>query len=206
MSKKPRVSARKEPQQERSASLVESIKTAALRVFSKDNYDIATTTKIAQIAGVSIGSLYQYFPGKDAILRALIEERSKEQQRALDLLLSQAADEPLDLVLEKIIRLVAEPAHSANGLSRTFYQLGLALGAAEPIIESRRIASEAIIRNLQMRGDHFTVDLKTAVPVLINSVLGAIGANIIETAPIDSAELIKQLTRMSLLYLAGSTL
>lgn len=205
MSKKPRVSARKEPQQERSASLVESIKTAALRVFSKDNYDTATTTKIAQIAGVSIGSLYQYFPGKDAILRALIEERSKEQQRALDLLLSQTAAEPLDLVLEKIIQLVAEPAHSANGVSRTFYQIGLSLGAAEPIMKSRKAASDAIVRHLQMRGDHFTVDLNTSVPVLINAVLGAIAANIIETSAVDGEKLIKQLTRMSLLYLTGPT-
>lgn len=53
--------------------MVDSILDAAARVLRKDGYDDATTNRIAEVAGVSVGSLYQYFPNKEALARALIE-------------------------------------------------------------------------------------------------------------------------------------
>ena len=62
---------RKKPKQERSKTLVGSVLDATARILDGSGYAAATTNKIAEIAGVSIGSLYQYFPGKDAVLGAL---------------------------------------------------------------------------------------------------------------------------------------
>lgn len=67
---------RREPVQARSKQTVERILGAAAHVFSESGYG-ATTNHVAEAAGVSIGSLYQYFPDKDALLAAL-------QRRHLD--------------------------------------------------------------------------------------------------------------------------
>ena len=58
---------RKTPKQVRSKATVEAIISAGIRVLLTNGYDKASTYKIAEIAGVSIGSLYEYFPGKEAI-------------------------------------------------------------------------------------------------------------------------------------------
>src|SRR6202021_1519362 len=62
------ISSRKQPQQARSAELVEAILDAAVQVLAKEGAQRFTTARVAEKAGVSVGSLYQYFPNKAAIL------------------------------------------------------------------------------------------------------------------------------------------
>jgi AcrR family transcriptional regulator len=64
---------RKKPLQRRSQETVEVILEAAAQIFGEAGYDEGTTNRIAERAGVSIGSLYQYFPNKNALLVALVE-------------------------------------------------------------------------------------------------------------------------------------
>jgi AcrR family transcriptional regulator len=64
---------RKQPQQARSRAMVDSILDAAARVLREHGYDDATTNRVAEVAGVSVGSVYQYFPNKEAMVYALIE-------------------------------------------------------------------------------------------------------------------------------------
>lgn len=73
---------RKEPTQSRSRALVEAILTASARVFVEDGLDGANTNRIAEVAGVSVGSLYQYFPNKHSLARALLV-RHFQQAEAL---------------------------------------------------------------------------------------------------------------------------
>ena len=63
---------RKRPHQQRSAATVDAILEAAARILERKGLDALTTNAVAELAGVSIGSLYQYFPGKAAILAELI--------------------------------------------------------------------------------------------------------------------------------------
>lgn len=64
----PRISTRKQPKQARSAGLVEAILEAAVQVLRSEGAARFTTARVAERAGVSVGSLYQYFPNKAAIL------------------------------------------------------------------------------------------------------------------------------------------
>jgi len=71
----PRISSRKEPSQDRSSQLVAAILEAAIRVLAEQGAHRFTTARVAERAGVSVGSLYQYFPNKESILfRLQIEE------------------------------------------------------------------------------------------------------------------------------------
>ncbi len=86
-------SARKRPSQARSQVTVEAILDAAAQVFEARGYAAGTTNRIAARAGVSIGSLYEYFPNKDAIVVALAErELEREREEILELLQGSARD------------------------------------------------------------------------------------------------------------------
>jgi AcrR family transcriptional regulator len=69
---------RKQPGQARSVDTVAAILEAAAHILEEDDYSQYSTNTIAKRAGVSIGSLYQYFPGKDAITIALIQQQGDE--------------------------------------------------------------------------------------------------------------------------------
>ncbi len=78
----PRVSPRKLPKQDRSQVTVLAIVKAAAHVLVKHGYDHATTGLIAEAAGVSIGSLYQYFPNKEAVFSELLQRELAALEQA----------------------------------------------------------------------------------------------------------------------------
>jgi AcrR family transcriptional regulator len=84
---KPLISARKDPQQARSTQLVAAILEAAARVLVRDGAYQFTTARVAEAAGVSVGSLYQYFPNKEAILFRLQTEEWRETMSQLERIL-----------------------------------------------------------------------------------------------------------------------
>lgn len=96
---------RKMPTQARSKATVEAILRAAAQVFRRHGYASATTDRIAERAGVSIGSLYQYFPNKDAILVALAEQHIDEGFSLLGSLIAEAssAHPPLRSLLHRFV-------------------------------------------------------------------------------------------------------
>jgi AcrR family transcriptional regulator len=74
---------RKQPRQSRSRETVAAVLKAAAQVFTTRGYAATTTNHIAERAGVSIGSLYEYFPNKDALLVALMEQHIGEGESIL---------------------------------------------------------------------------------------------------------------------------
>jgi AcrR family transcriptional regulator len=69
---------KKVPQQERSRAMVETILAAATRVLNERPLAAVNTNLVAEVAGVSIGSLYQYFPSKQAIVESLVERHRRD--------------------------------------------------------------------------------------------------------------------------------
>lgn len=78
MARAPRTTPRKAAQQDRSRTTVDAILRATARILVRDGYDRASTNKIALAAGVSIGSLYQYFPSKEALVAELLDRHCAE--------------------------------------------------------------------------------------------------------------------------------
>jgi AcrR family transcriptional regulator len=82
--KPPATTPRKLPQQARSTRLVEAILQAAIRVLEREGAAAFTTIRVAEKAGISVGSLYQYFPNKESILLRLQEDEWASTGRLLD--------------------------------------------------------------------------------------------------------------------------
>jgi AcrR family transcriptional regulator len=93
--KTPEVSSRKHPQQARSSDLVAAVLDAAVQVLTSEGAQRFTTARVAERAGVSVGSLYQYFPNKAAILFRLQADEWHRTTELLRAILENTADPPL---------------------------------------------------------------------------------------------------------------
>ncbi|MES0064968.1 TetR family transcriptional regulator [Mesorhizobium sp. M0074] len=91
-----RISSRKQPKQARSAELVAAILQAAVQVLAKEGAQRFTTARVAEKAGVSVGSLYQYFPNKAAILFRLQSDEWRQTTDLLRDILEDIRKPPLD--------------------------------------------------------------------------------------------------------------
>jgi AcrR family transcriptional regulator len=111
MPPRPLTAPRKEPRQERARATVDAILAATARVLVKEGYERASTNRIAEAAGVSVGSLYQYFPSKEALVSALIERHSSEMVRYLE---ERAGNHPPDAPLRTIVREVVHAMVEAH--------------------------------------------------------------------------------------------
>ena len=131
---------RKAPRQARAQVTVTAILEAATRIFEEDGMDAATTTRIAEVAGVSVGTLYQYFADRDAILDAL---QDREFERALALMGTVLSNE----------NLTRSPRETINAVVRG---LG-ALYASSPalhrvlVIEGLRVTEPARVEAFDLR-------------------------------------------------------
>ena len=113
MARKLQTSPRKSASQERSRSTVDALLEATTRILIKEGYDRASTNRIAEVAGVSIGSLYQYFPSKEALVAAVVERHSQELSKVTRNALLKVAARPIEVAAREFVS-VAIDAHRVN--------------------------------------------------------------------------------------------
>jgi len=101
--RKLRTNPRKSASQERSRQTVNTILEATTRVLIKEGYDRSSTNKIAAVAGVSIGSLYQYFPSKEALVAAVSERHSHQVLQMMRNTLVKVAADPIEVAARAFI-------------------------------------------------------------------------------------------------------
>ena len=110
MAHDPRVRPRRRPSQERSRFTVDAILDAAAQVFEARGFAEGTTNRIAERAGVSVGSLYEYFPTKDAVAVALAERELERERESLLATLDGGGEgaEGVDALLRRLVEAVLE--------------------------------------------------------------------------------------------------
>lgn len=113
---------RKQPKQERATETRQRILDAAAHVFSEHGYAAGTTNRIAEKAGVSIGSLYQYFPNKDSVLRALMDAHVDAGARLLSERLSGGFPAGLDDTLRLFVRATIDNHRDNPRLHRVLFE------------------------------------------------------------------------------------
>ena len=113
MSPKRSAKPRKLPQQERSRITVEAILEATAHILTEQGYDKTNTNLIAERAGVSIGSLYQYFPNKKSLIVALREQHSQEIAELLESKFNHLFDSPPEIAIPELVKAVIA-VHAIN--------------------------------------------------------------------------------------------
>jgi AcrR family transcriptional regulator len=104
---------RRQPKQRRARLTVDAVLEAAVKVLKREGFSALTTNRIAEVAGVSIGSVYQYFPDKGAIFTALHRRHIEEIDRVIEGQLLRHATSSLDDLIRALIEAMVE-AHTAD--------------------------------------------------------------------------------------------
>jgi AcrR family transcriptional regulator len=110
-SKVQKSSGRRQPKQRRAQQTVDAVLDAVVRVLKREGFRAITTNRIAEVAGVSIGSVYQYFPDKRAIFAALHERHIREIDRMVESALIEHATSSLDQLLRSMVEAMVD-AHA----------------------------------------------------------------------------------------------
>jgi len=99
---------RKFASQRRSRATVDALLDATARILIREGFDKASTNRIAAVAGVSVGSLYQYFPGKEALVAAVIDRHNRQVMQAVQGELAKAMDLPLNEAVRTLVAVAVE--------------------------------------------------------------------------------------------------
>ena len=183
----PRISTRKQPKQARSAGLVNDILQAAIRVLAEEGAQRFTTARVAEKAGVSVGSLYQYFPNKAAILFRL---QTEEWRQTADLMSGILADPSRPLLarlrsmVHAFVRSECEEAEMRVALSDS-----APLYRAAPEAEAARAAGAIAVRNFMREVlPKASQSIRDRAGELILSTLSSVGKDFSRT-PRSKAEI-----------------
>ncbi|MFZ6654114.1 TetR/AcrR family transcriptional regulator [Undibacterium sp. TJN19] len=169
----PRAKPLKQPLQQRSRQTVQAILEAAIQVFEVHGYAAGTTSRIAQRAGVSIGSLYQYFPNKDEILFALAQQHLAEglglSARLLETL--RQANLSLEATLREIVSSMIA-LHKINpGLHRLLYEEALLpVGLRLTVKEAEVFLIQEVARCLSLRPDVSSTDSQLQAYFVVHTI------------------------------------
>src|SRR6516164_11651196 len=103
----------RKPKQRRACQTVDAVLHAVVRVLKRDGFRSVTTNRIAEVAGVSIGSVYQYFPDKQAIFVALHKRHIEHIDRMVETTLIEHAASSLHDLMTAMIEAMID-AHAAD--------------------------------------------------------------------------------------------
>lgn len=144
-------SLRKAPKQGRSKELVDAIYQATVRILPELGSDKVTTKKIAEVAGVSIGSLYQYFPNKESLLGAVMDASSAYINATLNKRFQQMSDMEMDDAIQFAIDSALDLMLSDRKQIREVYRQVSELGRLKAMFAFRRVAVETLAVELHRR-------------------------------------------------------
>src|SRR5436189_3017781 len=108
MARKPVTKPRKNASQERSRSTVDALIEATARILVREGFDKASTNRIAEVAGVSVGSLYQYYPGKEALVAAVIDRHNQDIMRVVRAALAEVSSQPVETAVRRLVAVAIE--------------------------------------------------------------------------------------------------
>ena len=196
-----KTTARKRPRQERAVATVEAILEATRRVLVKHGYEKASTNRIADVAGVSIGSLYQYFPNKQALIAALIDTHCDEIMRVLSARLAEFRDaEPREAARAMVAAMIG--IHQINPkMHKVLIEQVPAVGKLKRIREVAREIEALLVVWLEARSSEVRRENSELVAfLLVRSVEAVTHAAVIERPDELGDELIDEITEMVARY------
>jgi AcrR family transcriptional regulator len=166
-----RTTPRKRPRQERSRATVDTILGAVARVLVQHGFDGLTTNAVAEAAGVSIGSLYQYFPNKEALVAALVERHIEDRKNATFAELARVALLPIHEAVRGVIELTIRAHNVDPKLHRVMIEQVPRVGRMARLQELEEMGHGIVVALLTARRHEIDVtDPDLAAWVLVSSI------------------------------------
>lgn len=191
---------RKEPRQARSRATVEAILEATCRVLVTEGYEAATTNRIAAVAGVSVGSLYQYFPGKEALVAALAQRHIREMLELLQRALIATARQPIEVATRHLVGAMIDAHRLDPALHRV---LAEQYGDNHDDVRHDRVAQGMLTTYLAQRRDELRdLDYNLAAFLIVQAVESITHAAVIDQPELlEREDLVDEVTELVVRYL-----
>jgi AcrR family transcriptional regulator len=208
MPRRPLTKPRKNASQQRSRATVDALVEATARILVREGFDKASTNRVADVAGVSVGSLHQYFPNKEALVAAVIDRHRQEIMQTVRGELADAMNQPVEQAVRTLVA-VAVKAHRVNPrLHRVLAEQIPRVGKLENV-ETFDPENFALFRNyLENHRDELGVDdLELASFVCVTSIEALTHNAVLHQAKALSDDAMQSLveagTRLVVGYLKG---
>jgi AcrR family transcriptional regulator len=193
---------RKRPRQERSHALVEAILDAAGKVFIARGYTAATTNRIAEAAGVSVGSLYQYFPSREAIAIELARRYRSDREAMAVACLAGLKNEPLETVVRALLEAVLRPQRYDPALHRVIIEHVLRTNAGREMLGYEERLEAIVVVALEAANPPLRLpSYEIAAFMLVRFVLSLVHAATADEPAHNTPALVDEATRLVVAYL-----
>lgn len=196
---------RKTPVQARSAFTVEAIHEATIQVLLELGAERLTTIRVAARAGVSVGTLYQYYPNKQSLLFAVLERHLQHVVDAVERACEESHDQPLKVMVEAVVGSFLDAKLRERDTSVALYQVSSGLDAETLIGKMSKRLQSALARMLRTAPEISILNVDFAAFLFLSAMAGATRAVLEQGAP---AALVRKLPEHLILlgcaYLASA--
>jgi AcrR family transcriptional regulator len=204
MPARPDTRPRKRATQARSQATVEVILKATAHILVAEGYDRASTNKVAARAGVSIGSLYQYFPGKEALVAALLERHVDRMGEVLRAAFPRLAGSPVERAAVEVVRLMVAAHAVEPALHRVFVEQVPRIGKLERVQDVEREMTQLVRAYLETRRDQLVVrDLDLAAYIVVGIVESLTHAAVLSRPDLLGEPFVQEVSAVVVRYLTG---
>ena len=163
---------RKTPVQARSAASVKAILDATIQVLLKVGKERLTTTRVALRAGVSVGTLYQYFPNKSALLQAALKRHLGEMTNAVELVCKEQKGATLQQMATALISTFFEAKMRNPRTSVALYSVSSDVDGARIVQQTGTRSNKAIVEMLASSRDPLAKDPELVASILQGAMAG----------------------------------
>ena len=206
MARKPLTKPRKNASQHRSRATVDALIEATARILVKEGFESASTNRIAEVAGVSIGSLYQYYPSKEALVAAVIDRHNEELMQVVRSALAEVASQPIKKAVRRLVAVAIEAHRIDPRLHRVLAEQIPRTGRLENVEAFNREAHALFRAYLEAHRDELRrVDLGLAAFLCVSSIEAVTHNAVLHSSEMLSDEavgaLVDEATRLVVGYL-----
>jgi AcrR family transcriptional regulator len=164
---------RKTPVQARSTVTVEAIAEATVQVLLSHGTERLTTTKVAERAGVSVGTLYQYFPNKQSLLFAVLEDHLNMVSTAVESACDHACHKPLAAMVQAVVEAFVDAKMLRPDISTALYRIAADIGGPALVRRTGERSRKALAAMLRTAPDATVSQEAFAIQMLFAAMAGA---------------------------------
>jgi AcrR family transcriptional regulator len=193
MARKPPIKPRKNASQARSRATVDALVEATARILVREGFEKASTNRIAEVAGVSVGSLYQYFPGKEALVAAVIDRHNEEIMGFVREAFVEVADMPVEPAVRRLVT-VAIAAHHINPRLHRVLDEQIPRAGKLDVEASNRVVHSLVRTYLERhRAELRKIDLALAAFICVSTIEAIAHNTVLNHSEMPSEKMVKTL-------------